>query len=101
MIARALLTAWLFALAAAAAGACTCSKAPPGTCPGLQKDDVVFLGTVTAAENVPPDANAPAAAAVTKFHFRISERFAGENTTEIDVFSGGEDGDCAFFFKTG
>jgi hypothetical protein len=80
---------------------CTCSKAPPGTCPGLQKDDVAFLGTVTAVENVPADPNAPAAAAVTRFHFRINERFAGENVPEIDIFSGGEDGDCAFFFKAG
>ncbi|MGA7186917.1 MAG: hypothetical protein WBY66_00325, partial [Candidatus Acidiferrales bacterium] len=41
--------------------ACTCSNEPPGKCPALQPDDVVFLGTVTDVANVPPapaDANA-------------------------------------------
>ena len=45
----------LFLAAPTLAQACVCSKAPPGMCPGLQKDDVVFVGTVIAAENVPPD----------------------------------------------
>jgi hypothetical protein len=85
----------------AAARACACSKAPPGACPGLQNDDIAFLGTVVSAENVPPDPNAPTAAAVVRFHFRINERFAGEDAPEIDIFAGGEDGDCAFYFKQG
>ena len=91
----------VFFIAPTVARACACSKAPPGMCPGLQKDDVAFVGTVTAAENVPPDPNAPTAPAVVRFHFRINERFAGENTPEIDIFAGGEDGDCAFYFKQG
>lgn len=91
----------LFLVAPAVARACACSKAPPGMCPGLQKDDVAFVGTVTAAENVPPDPNAPTAPAVVRFHFQIKELFAGENTSEIDIFAGGEDGDCAFYFKQG
>ncbi len=38
--------------------ACTCSKEPPGKCPGLQSDDVVFLGTVTdVAASSPPIPN--------------------------------------------
>jgi hypothetical protein len=88
--------------------ACTCSKAPPGTCPGLQADDVVFLGTVTAFENLPaaPPADASAApntgaSGVTRYHFQINERFAGPDAQEIDIFSGGEDGDCAFRFRKG
>jgi hypothetical protein len=132
VIQRAILFIWLSVLACpAAALACTCSNAPPGACAGLQKGDVVFLGTVTATEDVEPapsestsiavvdrgehaadsgagtgsssDANASAntGAPVTRYHFRIDERFAGPETTEIDIFSGGDDGDCGYRFKTG
>lgn len=109
MIARALVIAWLFALAAATAGACTCAKAPPGTCPGLQKDDVVFLGTVTGVEILPPaapaDSSATAAAAaaapIVRYHFRIEQRFAGPDVPEMDIYSGGDDGDCGYDFKRG
>jgi len=101
----------------AIASACTCSKAPPGVCPGLQSDDVVFTGTVTAIENVSPaatmEANAadsesaaptvPAADAtpIIRYHFKIDEKFAGPDTAEIDVFSGGDDGDCGYHFRKG
>ena len=44
--------ALLLVLAVPAARACTCSQAPPGKCPGLQEDDVVFLGTVTGVEDI-------------------------------------------------
>jgi len=91
----------LFLTAPAAVRACACSKAPPGMCPGLQKDDVAFLGTVVSAENVPADPNAPTAPAVARYHFQINERFAGENTAEIDIFTGGDDSDCAFYFTKG
>lgn len=70
-------------------------------CPGLQTDDVAFLGTVTAIETLPTDPNAVSTPAVTRYHFRIDERFAGENTSEIDILSGGDDGDCAFRFTNG
>jgi hypothetical protein len=101
----------------AATIACTCSKAPPGVCPGLQSDDVVFIGTVTDIENVSPAAGvdaqsidqasdtaaAPASDAlpITRYHFKINEKFAGPNTAEIDVFSGGDDGDCGYHFHKG
>jgi hypothetical protein len=97
--------------------ACTCSKAPAGACQGLQQDDVVFVGTVTAVENVPsaaPDeasaadsqnaGAAPSAADATpliRYHFKIDEKFAGPDVSEIDVFSGGDDGDCAYRFRKG
>jgi hypothetical protein len=94
-----------------AAGACTCSQAPPGKCPGLQRDDVVFLGTVISIENVPAEALAreglPAEALakagppVTHYHFRADEHFAGPDETEIDVYSGGDDADCGYRFQSG
>ena len=95
--------------------ACTCSQASPGKCPGLQQGDVVFLGTVTAVEDIsdtesPPDhsSDSPGATAdvvasrLTRYRFHIDEKFAGPDVAEIDVFSGGEnDGDCAYRFKQG
>jgi hypothetical protein len=87
--------------------ACTCSKAPPGACLGLQKDDVVFLGTVVEIEDVPaPPSGAPGSGISTstpviRYHFRVDERFAGDYAPDIDVFSGGNDGDCAFRFRKG
>src|SRR6202451_4056356 len=107
----------LLLFAPAQISACTCSKAPAGTCPGRQQDDVVFVGTVTDVENVPapaPDAanasdsqsagNVPPAAAVTpviRYRFKIDEKFAGPDAAEIDVFSGGDDGDCGYRFRKG
>jgi hypothetical protein len=103
--------------------ACACSKAPPGACQGLQQGDVAFVGTVTAvetAESTPPsppsktettagdtqDANpgnggANPVSPVIRYRFRIDEKFAGPDTAEIDVFSGGDDGDCGYQFKQG
>jgi hypothetical protein len=111
------------------ASACTCSTAPPGQCPGLQPSDVVFLGTVTDAEMMPSqapplsqqlaagaenpaDANAAAAGAapapadpsafpIARYHFHIDEKFAGADAPEIDIFSGGDDGDCGYHFTKG
>jgi hypothetical protein len=97
-----------------AAKACTCSQATPGKCPGLSQGDVVFVGTVTAVEDMPyaapktdsmSDPSAPPvdiiASRLTRYHFHIDEKFAGPDVTEIDVFAGGEDGDCAYRFKKG
>ncbi|HXA76677.1 MAG TPA: hypothetical protein VNV41_06045 [Candidatus Acidoferrales bacterium] len=101
--------------------ACTCSQESPGKCPGLQKDDVVFLGTVTAVEDIayatprPVDSSdasakegAPVdivAARLTRYHFQIDESFARPDApgsaAEIDIFSGGDDGDCGYRFQRG
>lgn len=100
--------------------ACTCSKEPPGKCPGLQSDDVVFLGTVTEIAAVAPDATSAEAASaaastdeanpgvapqtaspITRYHFHIDEKFAGPDSPDVDVFSGGDDGDCGYYFKKG
>lgn len=102
-------------LASAQISACTCSKAPAGTCQGLQQDDVVFVGTVTDVENVSsptpntadtPDsqnaATTPSAAdaiPLVRYHFKVDEKFAGPDAPEFDVFSGGDDGDCAYRFQ--
>ena len=96
---------WVFVIMPAAALACTCSKATPGVCPGLQQGDVVFLGTVIDVSTVSPAGPTPAGGAnaipITRYHFRVDERFAGPYVTEIDVYSGGDDGDCGYRFKKG
>lgn len=103
---------FVFGLASAAA-ACTCSNEAPGQCPGLQSGDVVFLGTVTAVEDIayaaPKTADSSTApvdiiaARLTRYRFRIDERFASGDipaeTATVDIFSGGEDGDCGYRFK--
>jgi hypothetical protein len=96
--------------------ACACSKAAPGECQGFQPGDVVFTGTVTEIENVTGDFPATAApnqgndsaangsaapAPITRYHFHIQEKFAGPDGSDIDVFSGGDDGDCGYQFKKG
>jgi hypothetical protein len=103
----------LLVLAApSASNACVCSKEPPGKCAGFDNDSVVFFGTVTSGETLPAvagsDPSAPNVAGIVptpiaRYHFRVEERFAGvnEGSTEIDIFSGGDDGDCAFRFEVG
>lgn len=97
--------------------ACTCSQSAPGKCAGLPSDGVVFLGTVTGIYAVPQPAapsgasadDAPAAnsqpdsgsAPIYRYHFHIDERFAGPSTSSIDIFTGGDDGDCGYRFKNG
>jgi hypothetical protein len=112
----------LIAAFPALAGACTCSGAAPGQCLGLQPSDVVFLGTMMDAQLMPAAAPAPASAPADqpstdagaaaqapaaseaplyRYHFQIDERFAGPDEPEIDIFSGGDDGDCGYKFQTG
>jgi hypothetical protein len=97
--------------------ACTCSQSAPGKCQGLSTDGVVFLGTVTGIYAVPSSSAASGASAATpasadsrsdgdstpifRYHFRVDERFAGPVTSSIDIFTGGDDGDCGYRFKSG
>jgi hypothetical protein len=100
--------------------ACTCSPSPPGRCLGLQKDDTVFLGTVTEIEilrvEAQPSPNSDGTVAanptssagtggaptpVTRYRFRVDENFVGADSAEIDIFSGGDDADCAYHFRKG
>jgi hypothetical protein len=111
MIHRSLLTLVLLLTLPSVIHSCTCSKEAPGTCPGLQSDDTVFLGTVTdisaVAASTSSDASnessaeAQANTPITRYHFHIDERFAGPTSPDIDVFSGGDDGDCGYNFKKG
>jgi hypothetical protein len=119
MIGRSCLSVILLLLGIpAAVVACTCSQSAPGKCPGVSQGGVVFLGTVTgiyavpqAAEGSPASsADTPAAAdpqsggsstPLFRYRFRINERFAGPIAATIDIFTGGDDGDCGYRFKDG
>ena len=131
MLQRTIPALWISALlcliAPAASLACTCSQQPPGACQGVHTGDAIFLGTVTDIGTVPkeaasssPSAQAsdnsasgasdaggsgteanPASIPITRYHFRIEEKFAGPDSAEIDVFSGGDDGDCGYRFQKG
>jgi len=73
----------------------------------------VFLGTVTAVEDIAYAAPGPAdsqgahvdiiASRLARYRFHIDERFASADipadASTLDVFSGGEDGDCGYRFK--
>lgn len=97
----------IFALAAPAASwACACSQAPPGTCPHFDAGDIVFLGTVTDVAEVPVSAaeagnQSATATPILRYRFHIDEKLSGPDSSEIDVYSGGDDGDCAYRFKQG
>lgn len=108
MIQRALLALCFAAfITPAAAHACACSQGPVGQCPSMTKDDVIFLGTVTEIAVVPPppgtnDPNQNAVinpSRITRYHFHIDEKFSAPDSPEIDVFSGGDDGDCGYRFQ--
>lgn len=79
---------------------------------------VVFLGTVTGIYAVPQPAAVSESSAVTpaasadspaegsstpifRYRFRVQERFAGPAAATIEVFTGGDDGDCGYRFKDG
>lgn len=106
MIRQVFLVLTLALLAPAASFACACSDAPAGTCPHFEVGDVVFLGTVTKVDEVPLPAaqkqnQSETATPILRYHFQVNERFARVDTDEIDIYSGGDDGDCAFRFKQG
>jgi hypothetical protein len=102
MIWRALISMGLLGfLAPTTTLACTCPQSLPGPCQNLQKGDVVFLGTVAKIENVPGAQPGASGNAVARYHFHVEELVAGPDAAEIDVFSGGDDGDCAYRFENG
>ena len=106
MVRRTMIVLFLALVVPATSWACACSQPVPGPCAGLQKDDVVFLGTVTGFSVLPlasSDAGNQSSTAtrIIRYHFRIDDKFAGPDAGEIDIYSGGDDGDCGYRFKMG
>ena len=86
--------------------ACACSEPPAGSCPHFEEGDAVFLGTVTNIDQVPlspadKQNQSDTATPILRYHFQVNERFARVDADAIDIYSGGDDGDCAFRFKQG
>lgn len=77
-------------------------------CP-LMKDatEVIFAGTVLAAENPPvspesPESRAPAGqSGRARYTFQVEEAFSGELPKQIDVYSGRGGADCSVWFRVG
>lgn len=65
----------------------------------MKAGDVVFLGTVIDIENPAAGDSKPGGAEVTRYRFRIDERFSGPDAREVDVFSGAKDADCGYRFQ--
>jgi hypothetical protein len=82
-----------------ASWACTCEESRPVACQGLNVADSIFVGTVTVAEIVPA-ANATDPQ-VLHYRFKVDERFKAADGRDMDVYSGGNDGDCGYRFKKG
>lgn len=103
MIWRIFLTsAILVSLTPLAVQACACNNTTPGACQGLNVADAIFVGTVTQAETISdPAANQPGNTPVAHYRFHIDENFKAAKDQQIDIYSGGNDGDCAYRFKQG
>jgi hypothetical protein len=97
-----LLGAGFLFLSPAGVWACACNNVTPGTCQGLNVADAIFVGTVTQAETVPePNGSQPGDTPLAHYRFHVDENFKAAKDPEIDVYSGGNDGDCAYRFKQG
>jgi hypothetical protein len=83
--------------------ACSCGQPAPGKCASLKEEGDIFVGTVVAIENPPnddPTARDPGTG-VSRYHFRIDEKFTDVPGAEVDVYSGRGGADCSFHFKQG
>lgn len=80
---------------------------PPQPAAPTEQSGQPAAGAAIAADPAPQsDTQTPtppplAAAPIIRYHFHIDERFAGPDESEIDIFSGGDDGDCGYKFRKG
>lgn len=62
------------------AAACSCFIPTPTPCPSLAPPAVVFVGTVMDIENPPADHPSVNDTGLSRYRFRVDEKFAGVNT---------------------
>ena len=92
----------LFFAAPSGTFACTCANATPGSCQGLNVADAIFVGTVTFGETLPqPPGAAPGTPITAHYRIRVDEDFKAAAGSVMDIYAGGNDGDCGFIFKQG
>jgi hypothetical protein len=83
------------------ARACTCSEPGPAPCRLLQEASLVFLGTVVDIENPPNSDPKVEDRGLSRYHFRVDERFAGTRAEDLDIYSGRGGADCSYHFLSG
>lgn len=82
--------------------ACSCAMSGPMPCGlGLSESEVLFVGTVLAIDNPPPDDGGLGGPGESRYRFHIDVKFAGTQDPEIDIYSGRGGGDCSFHFRKG
>jgi hypothetical protein len=85
----------------ASALACSCATPGPVPCSGLGAKDVVFVGTVLHIDNPVPEDGRTGGPGESRYRFRVDEKLAGTQESEIDVYSGRGRGDCSYHFQLG
>jgi hypothetical protein len=80
--------------------ACSCARTGPAPCGGINKTEIIFVGTVTDIEN-PVTEKREDQAGVSRYRFRVDEVLSGLGKAEVDVYSGRGGGDCSYHFKAG
>ena len=83
--------------------ACGCVTPGPVPCPdALRSDEVLFVGTVLHVDNPPPEyGGQDNNSGLSRYTFRIDERFTGSQGAVVDILSGRGGGDCSYHFQQG
>ena len=83
------------------ARACTCAGRGPEPCRLLKEASAIFLGNVVDIENPPNPESKVGDTGVSRYRFRVDERFAGINVRDVDIYSGRGGADCSYHFRLG
>jgi hypothetical protein len=93
------------------ARACSCGRSGPLPCGKLDPTATVFVGTVESIENPPPDFTEGGRnhtdwrtvdqGGLSRYHFRVDEKFSTTVAGEMDVYSGRGGADCSYHFTQG
>jgi hypothetical protein len=80
---------------------CSCATRGLSQCGGLEKNSIVFVGTVLNIENPPNKDPKLEDGGVSRYHFRVDENFVRAPGSAIDVYSGRGGADCSYHFQQG
>jgi hypothetical protein len=83
------------------ARACTCAEPGPGPCRLLKEASAIFLGSVVDIENPPNQEPKVGDTGLSRYRFRVDEKFAGIKVTDVDIYSGRGGADCSYHFRPG
>lgn len=80
---------------------CTCARALGGACQAAWKADAVFVGTVTAIEDLGPGERFTTPFVSRRVRLGRTETFLGESFEDATVLTGWGGGDCGYPFVVG